>query len=69
MMPLSIVGNHDKPGDRTLVIYMNNGYYHFATYNTNNENTATNNLYTNINYDPIYLNSWTYIYFGYSRPL
>ena len=58
-----------KPGDRTLYIRMDNGYYRFATYTTNNENNADSNLATNIYYDPTYLTSWTYIYFGYSRPL
>ena len=58
-----------KPGDRTLMIVINNEYYQFVTYTTNTENTSSNSISTNINYDPIYLNSWTYIYFGYSRPL
>ena len=57
-----------KPGDRTLAIWINNGRYYFYTYTTKTENTY-NNLATNINYDPTYLTSWTYIYFGYSRPL
>ena len=43
--------------------------YYFATYTTNSKNTASNNIMTTINYDPTYITSWTYIYFGYSRPL
>ena len=69
MMPLSSVENANKPGDRTLTIFIVNTVYRYVTYSTNTENTATNHLYTDINYDPTYLTSWTYIYFGYSRPL
>ena len=58
-----------KPGDRTLVIRIFSGVYRFFTYTTNSENTANPNLYSTIDYDPTYLTSWTYIYYGYSRPL
>ena len=44
------------------------GEYRFGTYTNDNESNITD-LRTNIAYDPNYLTSWTYIYFGYSRPL
>lgn len=61
------VENIAKAGDRTLVIWKGNGFYHFATYKaTGTENEINVNYWQNINYGD-QLEFWTYVYFGYSR--
>ena len=51
------------------MVFIENGIYKFRTYTTDNENATDRNAFNNIAYDLTYLTSWTYIYYGYSRPL
>lgn len=50
-------------GDRTLANFLGRGFYHFATYNLNNNAV---NVIQNINYDNSLEGVWNFIYFSYS---
>ena len=50
-------------GDRTLAIFIGKGFYHFTTYNMNNN--AVNNI-QNIDYGSALEGVWNFIYFSYS---
>ena len=52
----------DKPGDRTLAVFVGRGFYQFSTYN--NEKPI---IFDNIAYDLNLDGEWTYIQFGYVR--
>lgn len=54
-------------GDRTLAAWKGAGFYHFATYNVDQENNGQVNVAQNVPYDNYLHFSWTYVYFGYSR--
>ena len=51
-----------RPGDRTLAIWVGQGYYHFTTYTIGNAN-----VFFNVNYGTALDGAWNYIYFGYER--
>lgn len=50
-------------GDRTLAVFVGKGFYHFTTYNLNNN--AVNNI-QNIEYDYYLEGQWNFVYFSYS---
>jgi hypothetical protein len=50
-------------GDRTLTIFIGKGFYHFTTYNINNN--AVNNI-QNVDYGNNLEGAWNFIYFSYS---
>jgi hypothetical protein len=52
-----------KVGDRTLAIWIGRGYYHFTTYNLNNN--VVNNV-QNVNYDYSLEGVWNFVYYSYS---
>jgi hypothetical protein len=69
MMPSATVEDMNKPGDRTLSIWKGNGYYHFTTYSCHDtENDCDKNVWYNLPYGE-FLQSWTYLYMGYSLDL
>lgn len=59
--------NLSRAGDRTLAIWKGAGYFHFATYTTNQENAVNANAVQNCDYDGYLHYSWFYVYFGYSK--
>lgn len=50
-------------GDRTLANFLGRGFYHFSTYNLNNNAV---NVIQNINYENSLEGVWNFIYFSYS---
>lgn len=57
-------GDVASHGDRTLAIWIGQGYYHFTTHDT-----ITNrvNYYQNIDYGLELDNNWVYVYFCYKK--
>lgn len=51
MMDEEILGNADKPGDRTLAVWKGAGFYQFATFTCGSaENDCNPNLIQNVEY-------------------
>jgi len=52
MVDKEILGNADKPGDRTLVVFKGAGFYRFATYTCSeiSENDCNPNLSEDVEY-------------------
>jgi hypothetical protein len=61
-------GNAENPGDRTLAIWVGPGFFHFTTYTEFYKGGDNWNVWNNINFEDD-LESWWWIYFGYSRAL
>lgn len=61
-------GNDKQPGDRTLAAWVgNDGNYLFVTYTCPTQDNSCNpNTYVKTPYGTA-LNTWTYIYYGYSK--
>ena len=52
----------NKPGDRTLSVFVGRGFYQFSTYDSDKPN-----IFDNIAYDLNLDGEWNYIQFGYVR--
>jgi len=58
------MGDDVNMGDRTLAVWIGDGYLHYATYNLNFPPNP--NLWNNIPYNEKNLERWFWIYYGYS---
>ncbi|CAD8140693.1 unnamed protein product [Paramecium octaurelia] len=62
-----LVGNMDKPGDRTMSMWKGLGFYHQTVYTVDQVNGGAWSIPQNFDYKGSLHKTWVFIYQGYSR--